>query len=157
MTELLQLKDLYDVVMTDVNIITESNKLSGGKLTDILSQKLTPKYKGLKCVYLETDWDHYFQHFLSEIEGLSFTISKNGLNVLVKIKEKGRYLKQRTEKDTEAFYQLVNHGISRENLNRLLRKRTEKLGKHTYQKNPEIQLKEEGEPWGLVYLIQGFI
>jgi hypothetical protein len=42
MPDLLYLKDMYEIVLTDVNNLPMSNTLHGEKLSDLLNQKLSP-------------------------------------------------------------------------------------------------------------------
>jgi len=140
MSEWLYLKDMYGIVLTDVNNLPESHTLQGEKLSSLLSHKLSSQYKGLRCFFHETDCEHHGEYFLSEIEDVYFVVGKDGLQIHVKFKGEGRF----TNGYDKTFYQLVENKIDRKKFNSLLAKKLQKLGTpHTYTEEPEIELLPE--------------
>jgi hypothetical protein len=95
---------------------------------------------------------------LSEIEDVSFTIDKNGLQTYIKFKAEGRF----TNGYDKTFYQLVEKKISKKNLSTLLTKKLQKLREIgiTYTTEPKIKLlpekyrDEEGDIIVEMFLIQ---
>ena len=150
MPSYLHLKDLYEIVLTDMDNLTESSTLHGGKLSDILNQKLTPLYKGLRCFFCK--YEHGYKYFLSEIEGVSFDISPNGLRLCVKFKEDGRFAGH-----GKTFDELLEDKISRKNLKSLLAKKLKKIKDYTLPNGPETEIKSVFERTiysNRMYLIQ---
>ena len=133
MEGLLELKDMYEVVLSDMkNLELDSSK---GRFLDILNQKLPPRYRRLRCFFYETDYEHHFEYFLTEIEDVLFGIDTEGLKIFVKFNELGRYVRR-----NGIFYQLVKNKVNREDFNRLLMEKIQEFGRNTYQKKSEIEI-----------------
>lgn len=137
MDDMLKLQNLYGVLLTDIDRLPERTQLYEGTLSSLLTKNMSPIYKGRACVFLETDWDHVYDFFLSNIEGLNFRLdNKKGPVVEANINRVGRCPKY----GSKTFYELAEDKISRKHLEELLKSRKRVLGSETYHDKPIVQI-----------------
>ena len=149
----LQLQDIYSVLVRDINKLPQKNPLSGSSLSSELTKNLSPKYTGMSCFFEETDHEHTFNYFLSNIEALNFRMNEKGLSIDAKINRKGRY---ETGSNDKIFYTLVKNEISRNNLDKMINSEEQKLGSKGWQKSPIVHImpREVGALDDFLFLIK---
>jgi len=144
------LKEMNEVIMGEVEKVT--NKYIGyrGKLSIVLTDAISDMFRENKCFYNETDFDHHDEWFLTDLENVKFEIGKDGFQVFVEINKKGRKVD-----DDSIYYQVVKHRISRKSYKKLLGQKVKSLGYMMYRTNPVIELlPEKNEPTDNIFLIR---